>query len=850
MTEYDLPDTMLDAALALVDEGFKVFPCCWPTPDGKCGCGHTPPHIDNNIGKAPVGRNGFKDATQLQIRVREFWTKYPLANIGVQTEGLIVPDIDARSGGFESKQALIAKFGPLPRTRVNRTGGGGEHWLYAARDRSASLVKTLPGFPGIDVKGKGGYILGPGSLHVSGNRYEVIDDAPIAVAPEWLDALSVRANPAPVAATGGNGHGEPIPSGQRDNTLASLAGSMRRRGMTSEEIFPALVAVNQRVVPPMDEADIRRIAESIGRYEPAAPVSATCYNLTDTGNAELLVGLFGDRLRFDHKRRRWLIWDGNIWQPDNTGEINRLTIESARERYRRATTIQDLQERASVSKWAIGSENQGRIESASAIAQSLFPVADSGEHWDNDPWLLGCGNGIIDLKRGELKPGKQSDRITMTTGIDFDPNAKCPRWQQFLNEVFNGDQALIDWIWRFAGYAITGDTSEQVVIMGYGTGANGKGKLNHALRQAMGDYAHDAPFSTFEFSTHASNIPNDLAALERRRFVTSSETNDGTRLNEARIKAISGEDAITARYLHQEFFTYQPACKICLFVNHKPRVDDDSFGFWRRVRLVPFTRQFTGCNDDKRLGSKLDAEGPGILAWLVRGCLEWQKRGLTIVPEAITTATEEYKVESDPLRQFIQESCVETPLAVTKSSDLYKAYVKWADDLNLRGRERLTMTGFGRRMKEQYQRLTPRDGTYYQGIGLKSCGGFDQNAVGFTPDTPKMQVIPQCNDYREETIENPPQPTTPTTESPDVPSGHGFCNGDRVATFLGRSVEDALACWRKRGAPMIHLGRAQNYLDLQVLLADADVFDWQLEAIKAWLDKNCEDTDIHCVTAT
>ena len=447
-----------------------------------------------------------------------------------------------------------------------------------------------------------------------------------------------------------------------------------------------------------------------------------------------------------------------------------MAIESARERYRRATTIVELPERTTVSKWAIGSENRTRIEAAVSLSQKLEPVADSGENWDADKWLLGCENGVVDLKTGQLRPGKQSDCITMTTGIKFDPNAKCERWLQFLGEIFNGDESLIDWIWRFAGYSMTGDTSEQIVVLGYGTGSNGKGKFNHALRQAMGDYAHDAPFSTFELNAHASNIPNDIAALESRRFVTSSETNDGTRLNEARIKAISGEDPMTARYLHQEFFTFQPACKICLFVNHKPKVEDDSYGFWRRVRLVPFIKQFSGTNEDKKLGNKLDSEAPGILAWLVRGCLAWQDRGLSQIPEAITTATEEYKVESDPLGQFITEMCVQVSQAVTKSSELFKAYGTWADDLNIRGRERLTLNAFGRRMKDKFEKVTQRDGTYYRGIGLKSCGGFDQFVVDSTSETPKNQVTPLFNAAHEKNLENPSQSTTSTTKAPINPT--------------------------------------------------------------------------------
>jgi len=271
----------------------------------------------------------------------------------------------------------------------------------------------------------------PPSLHESGNRYELISKADLAPAPEWLLELvgaEKNSNPPLISSN----EMMMIPEGQRDAALTSLAGAMRRIGMCEPAIEAGLSKVNEfQCDPPKPDAPTR-ISHSVARYPPSAPVTANTFNLTDTGNAELLVSLFGQRLRYDHKRCRWLIWNGNIWQPDTSGEIYRLAIESTRERYRRATLITDLPERATVSRWAIGSENRTRIEAAVSLSQKLQPVADSGENWDTDKWLLGCENGVVDLKTGQIRPGKQSDCITMTTGIKFDPNAKCERWMQFL----------------------------------------------------------------------------------------------------------------------------------------------------------------------------------------------------------------------------------------------------------------------------------------------------------------------------------------------------------------------------------------------------------------------------------
>ncbi len=444
--------------------------------------------------------------------------------------------------------------------------------------------------------------------------------------------------------------------------------------------------------------------------------------LTDSTNAELIGQLYGDRLRYDHQRGRWLLWNCHHWHQDNDGEIYRLAKEAARERYRRSVSIQDLKERQRVANWAIGSEQRGRLEAAVSLARTVRPIADSGKDWDGDHWLFGVANGVIDLKTGRLRPGRPEDRITLHSPVLHDESRTCPRWVQFLNEVFKGDRELVDYVHRALGYSLTGMTTEQVYFIAHGTGSNGKGKLIAAVRHILGQYAYDAPFATFELSNR-QGIPNDLAALERRRFVTSSETNDGTRLNEARLKALSGEDPCTARYLHQEYFTFTPVCKMWLSVNHKPRIHDDSYGFWRRVRLIPFTRQFVkGKDADPALLDKLLAEAPGVLNWLIAGCLQWQRQGLEPTPAAVLSATEAYQAESDPLGQFLADCCVQKPEVAVKAAELFKAYGHWADAEGISNRDRLSATSFGKRIGHKFEKAHDRAGTSYRGIGLVVTG--------------------------------------------------------------------------------------------------------------------------------
>lgn len=552
--------------------------------------------------------------------------------------------------------------------------------------------------------------------------------------------------------------------------------------------------------------------------------------LTDTANAELLASLFGNQLRHDHRRHRWLLWGRHRWEPDRNGHISRLAVEAARTRYSQAETIADLKERQRVANWAIASESRMRLDACLSIAKSIKPIADSGENWDTEPMLLGVANGVVDLRTGELRKGDPDDRITMTTGIEFDQDAQCPRWQQFLDEVFS-DKELEDWLHRALGYSITGDTTEQTIFVCHGIGSNGKTVFVSGMRAALGGYSYTAPFSTFELYQRAS-IPNDLAALEFRRFVTSSETNDNTRLNEARVKAISGGDPITARFLHAEFTTFLPHLKLWLFVNHKPKVTDDSFGFWRRVRLIPFIRQFLGKNEDKQLAEKLRSEAPGILAWLVHGCLEWQSRGLEPVPKAVETATETYRLDSDDLAGFITETCIEHPKASIKASTLYETYKAWAEEQGMRGQEVMSATAFGRKVGERYQKEKARNCNYYIGIGKRNGdgGGFVE---GFEANDAKINVFPIYNTSRvesEKTIHNPP----PDIKNPPHQDDDLF---NSIEAVLGMPIEKALKLWRSQGAPVIHLGPRENCLDLSRLLSSPNVKAEHLESIKAWLDK-------------
>ena len=443
------------------------------------------------------------------------------------------------------------------------------------------------------------------------------------------------------------------------------------------------------------------------------------FPLTDAGNAELFAALYGHILRFDHARNRWLIWEEHRWAPDSDGEVRRLAKKAARVRYRTALDIEDLDLRGKTASSAVRSESRQRLDACLALARSEHPIADSGMTWDPDPYLLGVANGVVDLRTGMIRSGHPDDRLTMQVPVQYHVKAECPRWQQFLHQVFQRDGELIGFVQRALGYSLTGSVREQVLFLCYGTGSNGKSVFLDMLRNVLGDYAMNIPFTVLELQQRPS-LTNDLASMAGRRLVTSSETNESTRLNEARIKALTGGDPITARFLYSESFTYEPVAKFWLAVNHLPRVRDDSYGFWRRVRVLPFNEQFTGDDADKGLPFKLLEELPGILNWGVQGALNWRLVGLA-PPSAVMTATQAYRKDNDELDGFVADCCVVADGVRAEPGHLFSEYQRWSKEQGILERHRLGSRSFGTRIRERFGDSVSSNGKrYFLGIGLKA----------------------------------------------------------------------------------------------------------------------------------
>jgi putative DNA primase/helicase len=436
---------------------------------------------------------------------------------------------------------------------------------------------------------------------------------------------------------------------------------------------------------------------------------------TDAGNAELIVALFGEVLRYDHRQSRWLIWDKHRqrWSEDKTHEIRVYAIATARHRRKVAASLADTEKSKQEIRWSFESEQRHKVDAALELAKSLPPISDPGDGWDVDEWLFGVANGVVDLQTGHLREERPEDRITKHSPVFFDPATKCPLFERFLTEIFNGVVALVTYMLTVVGYCLTGSVREQCLFCWYGSGANGKTTLSGVLRYIFGDYAVNLPFSALEMKNRNSN---DLVSLAGSRFATAAETNEGVRLNEARIKVLTGGDPITARRLYHESFTFDPTHKLVLSFNHKPIVADDSEGMWRRVRLIPFTKQFMPEDQDKDLPGKLVAEAPGILAWAVRGCLLWQKNGLE-TPSAVAEATAAYREESDLVGEFIEDCCVVESGVTVASTLLWRRYQQWTKDNEEVSLSRQTFTG--RLEKRGFRRGRSGHGGIRTWVGLR-----------------------------------------------------------------------------------------------------------------------------------
>lgn len=495
--------------------------------------------------------------------------------------------------------------------------------------------------------------------------------------------------------------------------------SYRNPEVVSTATSPGTIAGSAITETPVviSGADNRSETAAVPIQTNPGPDPLVAAHLTDAGNAECLVHLHGADLRFCHDTRSWHIWNGAVWATDRNQEAVRRMRDTVKARYDAAWNIADTDSRRKIASWALASENVVRREAALRTAQSDRRVSINIEAFDTAAMLATARNGItINLATGQTFAARREDLITKTLGTNYDPNAKCPRWHQHLNEVFGGNADMIAYVKRAVGYSLTGDIREQKVFILHGTGANGKSVTLTVFRKLLGDYGDNTPFDTFDAGT--AEARQDLAKMKGSRLVTVVETNEDRRLNEARIKAVTGGDQISARALYQSPFDYQPTFKLWVALNHLPIIKGTDPGIWRRIHLVAFNQSFEG-REDKTLEATLLAELPGILNWAIEGALEWHSKGLA-EPEEVKQATADYRQTMDLVRQWLDDCILTDPKAETEAGAAYQSYGQWCSTGGYRPE---TQGAFGRRMTEKRITKLRRGGKfYYQGIRLTTRG--------------------------------------------------------------------------------------------------------------------------------
>lgn len=435
------------------------------------------------------------------------------------------------------------------------------------------------------------------------------------------------------------------------------------------------------------------------------------FMLTEMGNAERIVAEYGHVIRFVNGAG-WFTWDGKRWKEDKSRKVERITSKTLRK------LLKSEDEREV--KW--GKQCEKRAIRMNSIKDMIPLVPAQREDFDTHPYLMNVENGVIDLKTGELLLHDRDLMLTKLTNIEYKKGADCPNWKAFLESIFKDEKGetdfeLIDFIQKSIGYSLTSDISEQVMFFLYGGGRNGKSTFINTVKSLLGDYAKQTNSETFIKKKNDNGASNDIARLAGARFVSAVESEEGQQLSEGLVKQITGGEPITARFLRQEFFEFQPEFKVFFTTNHKPIIKGIDEGIWRRVRMIPFTVTIPKESIDRKLPEKLSMEISGILNWAIEGCLKWQKEGLG-EPKSIKEATNNYKEEMDIIEPFIVDMCFLNPLAKIEAKELYAAYSRWCDN---EGEIALKNRTFYRLLENKsiHKKRGAKGKTYLYGVGLQ-----------------------------------------------------------------------------------------------------------------------------------
>jgi len=456
--------------------------------------------------------------------------------------------------------------------------------------------------------------------------------------------------------------------------------------------------------------------------------------LSDDALAGGFVAQFSNSIRYNAQLGQWFVWNGKLWEIDYRSradwrclEFLRATVDElsvsiakalrAKSRFKTPTEEEKAEASEAAANIAVSLLSASRLKNVMHIAQRHKKITMDINSWDADPWLLNTPNGTVNLKTGELRKHDPLDYMTKTTSTDV--NFTEPElWLTFLHRITNGNSEHIAYLQKILGYSLVGLVKENRMWFFYGTGANGKSVLLNTAYHILGSYARWANSSTF-MRTFGQQHPTELADLCGARLVMCGETSRNHQWDEERIKSITGGEPIKARFMRQDFFEYTPQFTVVLAGNHKPKLENVDEAVRRRFNLVPFDVTIPEKERDNELSTKLEAEFPQILGWMIQGCLKWQDQGLE-APDVVRNVTRDYLTQTDCMLSWLEECAEFSKEAFTTSSDLYRSFNTWTAE---NGEKPQSMRGFSMQLEDRaralgIEKIKTAKSRGFKGIGL------------------------------------------------------------------------------------------------------------------------------------
>lgn len=708
-----------------VSLGWKVFPCHGVV-DGTCTCGN---RDCESPGKHPRTHNGVKAATDNIEQLRSWYKQFAHCNWGIacgQASGIIVIDLDPRKDGYDSfdeyEQNRHGKKN-FSATLIANTGGGGRHIFLKAPDQP--VKNRVNWMPGVDIRGDGGYVILPPGTHISGATYEWENwGHPIMDAPKDF-----------LADIGGSTAGSQeqylkdlsiddfisgIEEGARDDTLFRMACKLRRQLNDNRAAITMLVltaAANSS--PPFSEKEaLKKIDQAFKQdhsdldmmvFQDGDGNDRPLANLTDMGNRDRFIEMFGDDYRYV-VGAGWHKWADDGWHKVDELVPHRDAQQVPEVIRTEAEAIGDMTTRNRFLKWAKDSESSGKIGAILTMAKGHETIKRTMDDFDNNPYALACSNGMVDLRDGSIRPFTRDDLFTRNTKVVYDDSYTLKKWDEFIKVVTDGDNELAEYLQMSAGYSLTGLISEESFFIISGMRQTGKSTFVTAFEGCMGTYADVASADVF-MKRYGKDAPREeLVKFAGSRLITVEEIPEGERFDDALLKRITGGSRLSARYLYQEMFTYVPQFKIWMATNYDPITSDP--GMYRRIKRISFDTPVPEEKKDPTLKTVLRDRSTGaraVLKWAVEGAMKYIDAGKLVTPHKVIRSTHDYESEQDSFSHFVNETFYLEPGEKIPESLIYSLYSDWAKRNNERYLKR---PQFAQKMRERGFPLIIDDATH------------------------------------------------------------------------------------------------------------------------------------------